>query len=32
MAWVDIPGKPGWQFNDAAQPTAEHILVRRPLN
>jgi hypothetical protein len=18
MAWVDIPGKPGWQFNDAA--------------
>jgi len=26
MAWVDIPGKPGWQFNDAAQPTGRTYL------
>ena len=26
MAWEDIPGKPGWQFNDAAQPTGRTYL------
>ena len=26
MAWVDIPGKPGWQFNNAAQPTGRTYL------